>query len=155
MRASRPLLIIAGWLSIAVALFQVVITFSIPWSKYFGAPPSLVVNPPLLYVTGVVAGIIFLVFGLYAFSGTGTLRRLPFIRTGLVVITTLYVLRGLLLIPESLAFYNRRSFGLPPQALWSSAVSLVIGIFYLAGLMGSWKNFSDRRRSQAQGGQQK
>jgi len=149
MKNSRRLLIIAGALSCAVALFQLVITFSIPWSLYFGAPRKIVSNPPLLYVSGVVAALFFLVFGLYALSGAGAIRRMPLVRTGLIMVTVLYVLRGLLLVPEVLAYmYNpHASMVIPHQALWSSVVSLVIGIVYLVGIMACWKEMPKKERT--------
>lgn len=146
MKISKLLLLIAGGLSFAVAVFQFVITFSIPWSLYFGAPRSIVANSPLLYFSGVVAAVFFFIFGLYAFSGAGALRRVPLLRTGLIVITVLYLLRGLLLIPETLSLYNPRTSNLiPPQALWSSGVSLVIGIVYLVGVITGWSKIPTRR----------
>lgn len=66
---SKKILVAAGGLSFAVALFQLVITFSIPWSRYFGAPEMVLSNPATLYVSGVIATLVFIVFGLYAFSG--------------------------------------------------------------------------------------
>jgi hypothetical protein len=145
MRDSKSLLVVAGALSFAVAAFQLVITFSIPWSLYFGAPPSIVSNPTLLYSSGVVAAILFFIFGLYALSGAGTFRRLPLLRTGLIVIASLYTLRGLLLIPEAVGFYNPRTSELITlQALWSSFVSLLIGIVYLIGVSATWKKLQKK-----------
>jgi len=48
----------------------------------------------LPYVLTLVTAGAFLVFGLYALSGAGDLRRLPLLRTGLVVIAAIYLWRA-------------------------------------------------------------
>src|SRR3546814_6551981 len=63
-------------------------------------------------------GAILLVWAAYAFSGAGTLPRLPLLRTGLVVITVIYLLRALVFVP--LHFWRPQhsdSF-----AIWSSLI---------------------------------
>jgi hypothetical protein len=140
MRASKPLLLTAGLLSIAVALFQAVITFSPSWSKYFGAPEELVANPPLLYAAGSVAAVIFGIFGLYALSGAGWIRPFPLLRPGLLGIGILYTLRGSLAVPLLLMMMGlvRFSGTFPSSMPASSLVSLLIGVLYLAGTISGW-----------------
>jgi hypothetical protein len=138
---SKQLLVTAGILSFAVALFQIVIIFSPNWSLYFGAPETLVSNTPLLYVTGITAAVFFAVFGLYAISGAGYIRPLPFLRAGLLIIGFIYVLRGLVMIPMLLIMSNylQTSKPIPETGLASSLVSLFIGLVYLIGTIGSLK----------------
>jgi hypothetical protein len=145
---SKQLLILAGILSFLVALFQAVVTFSPAWSLYFGAPEKLVSNVPLLYVTGLVAAVLFGIFGLYAMSGAGYIRHLPLLRGVLLAIGCLYVLRGLLVIPIILitAGYLQSSRPIPTTGLASSLVSLLIGLLYLAGTIGSWRSLRPASR---------
>jgi len=140
-KISKRLLILAGILSFLVALFQALVTFSPTWSLYFGAPERLVSNVPLLYVTGFVAAVLFGIFGLYALSGAGYVRRLPLLRDALLAIGCLYVLRGFFLIPIILIStgYLQSSRPIPTTGLVSSLVSLFIGLLYLAGTIGSWR----------------
>ena len=142
MTISKQLLSVAGILSFSVALFQAVITFSPAWSRYFGAPEKLVSNIPMLYVAGFTAAVFFSVFGLYAMSGAGHIRPLPLLRIGLLVICVLYILRGLAAIPILLVMtgYVQYSKPIPETGLGSSLVSLIIGLIYLAGTIGSWHN---------------
>jgi hypothetical protein len=138
----KPLLSAAGILSFSVALFQVVITFSPAWSRYFGAPAEIATNIPLLYVTGLAAAVIFAIFGLYALSGAGYVRILPMLRMGLLAIGCIYTLRGLVVIPILLITvgYIQSSDPVPPTGLFSSVISLLIGLIYLTGTLGSWQN---------------
>ena len=141
MKISKQLLVFAGITSFSVALFQVVITFSPAWSRYFGAPGELVSNIPLLYTAGFVAAAIFVVFGLYGISGAGYMRPLPLLRLGLLGIGCIYLLRGLLIIPMILVVMGYLQFSepIPDSGLATSLVSLCIGILYLTGILGRWK----------------
>lgn len=139
---ARRLLMIAGCLSLAVAVFQAAIVFSVPLCRYFGVPEELAANPFMLIVAGFVMAAIFGLCGLYAFSGAGRIRRLPLLRLGLIVIGLVYTWRGIVVFPLLLVLlgYIQAPVQLLPQALASSAVSLVIGVLYLAGAIGNWRN---------------
>ena len=80
-------------------------------------------------VTLVVAGG-FLVFGLYGLSGAGVVRRLPLLRTALVSIAAVYVLRGTLL-----GGVGAVAAGDAPQIVFA-AVALAIGLCYAYGALG-------------------
>ncbi len=138
---SRQLLKTAGMLSFAVALFQVIVTAVPEWARYFGAWEAVASKLWLLYLSGFFVAIIFAVFGLYALSAAGYVRRLPLVRTGLVAIGTVYTLRGLFLVLEILINTGvLKSAGtIPARELVASSVSLIIGIIYLAGTIGYWK----------------
>ena len=141
MPISRRPLQIAGLLSLLVALFQVLLGFSLPLSTYFGAPPELLANPTSLLVASLVFAPIFAIWGLFGLSGAGLLRRLPLLRLALLVIGAIYTLRGLLLVPLLLASLGLIAAPEPilPQALLASLVSLIIGILYLLGTILVWR----------------
>ncbi len=140
-RPGRGALVIAGWVSIALAVFQAVISTSTEWSLYWGAPPEYVAKPVELLVMGEVVALLFALFGLYAFSGAGFVRRLPFTKSVLVVIAILFILRGLVFIPQIaiMAGYLHARVGVPVRMLASSFVSLGIGLLYLYGVCRSWR----------------
>lgn len=79
--------------------------------------------------------ILFAVWGAYALSGAGVLRPLPLLRVALVLIAAIYTLRGLAVIPELIQM-ARGGLAEPRMAVFS-AVSLAIGVLYIAGLMSS------------------
>lgn len=141
MRGSRTLAL-AGALSATVAALHVVIVLvGVPGYRYFGAPEEIVRQAAAgsLFPAAVTLsiGAVFVLFALYAFSGAGMIRRLPLLRTGLIVITTIYTLRGLGLLTE-LALYLRDSPLVAPRHMAFSFVSGAIGALYLVGTVRSW-----------------
>src|SRR5262245_49896623 len=109
----RPLLLFGGLASIAIAALHVVIVFiGPPAYRYFGAGEALARQAELgslfpATLTLIVATA-FALFGAYALSGAGTLRRLPLLRLGLTTIGVIYTLRGLLLVPQALYVIRHR-----------------------------------------------
>jgi putative oxidoreductase len=133
----QRMLTAAGLLSMGVAAFHVVLSFSADLSGYFGATPEVVEmlrdHYPPVYLLMLFMIAVFALFGLYGLSGAGRFRRLPLLRFGLLCIGAIYTLRGLVLIPEALGKIGVTEYQAPPQALASSAVSLVIGLLYMTG----------------------
>ena len=142
MPLSQRLLQIAGLLSLAVAIFQVLLGFSLPLSTYFGAPPELLANPKLLLVASLVAALVFAFFSFSGLLGAGPLIRSLLLRLVLLAIGAIYTLRGLLLVPLLLASLGLIAAPQPilPQALLASLVSLIIGILYLLGTFLAWRD---------------
>ena len=66
--------------------------------------------------------------------------RLPLIRTGLVVITTIYLLRGLILAPLLLF----RPHVVDAFTVWSSLIVLGYGLAYAVGTWRAWPSLSRR-----------
>lgn len=128
-----------GLLSLIAALIHIAcIAFGAEWFRFFGAPEPLIAeyesgSMGLVWIT-IVISIILAVWSAYAFSGAGLMRRLPLLRTGLIVITIIYLLRGMSLIPALvLAPYPRYEFD-----IWSSAIVLVYGVSYAVGTWLVW-----------------
>ena len=146
---SKQLLSVAGILSFLVAIFQAVISFSPSWSIYFGAPEELAANKQMLIIGGLAFAVIFAIFGLYALSGAGHVRPLPWLWLGLLGIGGVYTLRGLFVIPLIfiMAGIYQISESIPPTALPSSLVSLFIGVLYLAGTIYGWRDLPTRTNS--------
>ena len=139
---AKIVLILAGVLSLAVAVFQVYLGFSPAASAYWGGPT----DQPVLLVASLVVGFVFVLWGLYGFSGAGLIRRLPLLRLGLIVIGAIYTLRGIPLITMLLTMAGIISDPqpIPPQALISSLVSLGIGLVYLVGTVAAWPALSHK-----------
>jgi len=139
--ASNRQLLIAGYLSLAIAVFQAIISFVPSWSLYFGAPAEMVENRWLLLLLGEIAAVFFAIFGLYGLSGAGIIRRLFLLRTGLIVISSIYILRGLMVVYELLIVGNviLSPETVNTQGVISSLVSLFIGLNYAIGTIGSWR----------------
>jgi hypothetical protein len=136
-------------LSVAIAALHVVIVFfGAPAYRYFGAGEDMARQAEAgSLVPGaltLVIAVVFTVFALYAFAGAGRFRRLPLLRTGLVAISAIYLVRGLSLLPE-LARYAQDSGAVLPRNLAFSFTSLVIGLLYLAGTVFLWPSLRARQ----------
>jgi len=85
---------------------------------------------------------VFFVFGIFALSGAGSIRPLPFLRLGLLGIGGIYTIRGLTFLPLLFRTVGNQhlSNSVPPAALESSMVSLFIGLISLAGTISGWKS---------------
>src|SRR3546814_8740443 len=77
-------------------------------------------------------------FRSYAFSGAGSLPRLPLLRTGLIVITAIYLLRALLFVP----LHVWRPQHSDSFAIWSSLIVLVYGAVYAVGTFKAWRHLA-------------
>jgi hypothetical protein len=152
MKSKNPFFTLGGMLCFCFALFQAAISFVPEWSAYFGAGEALASNRALLLVAGLVVTILSAIAGLYGLSGAGVIRRLPLLRTGLIVITLVSIYRGILFIPQFLVTIGAQPSPepVPLQYLLSSLVFLVIGLLYLVGLVAGWRSMKSRTAPAAQ-----
>ncbi len=132
-------LVAGGMLSGVAAALHVAIIFGGPeWYRFFGAGEELAQaaerGSPVPAVLALAIALLLLVWALYAFSGAGLIRRLPLLRTGLVVISAIYLLRGAVLAP----LLALRPGQVDAFAVWSSLVVLGYGIAYAVGTWRQW-----------------
>jgi len=92
---------------------------------------------PTLITTGIAA--VLGAWSLYALSGAGVIPRLPLIRTGLCVITGIYLLRGVAGFVLAAVAPGERSVAF---WCWSSLICLGIGTLYLVGTRQVWPELS-------------
>lgn len=135
----NTMLIFAGILNaMAAALHIACIYFGAPWYRLLGAGENMAKmaeqgNPiPTIITSGIT--LILFIWSLYAFSAAGLISKLPLIHLALVTITTIYLVRGVIGL-----FLIANPMGQSPGFwLWSSAISLLIGIVHLIGLTQQW-----------------
>lgn len=134
-------LIAGGLLSAAAALLHIAIIFGGPgWYRFFGAGEGMAraaergYARPAIIAVGIAA--ILLVWAAYAFSGAGLIRRLPLIRTGLVAISAVYLLRAVAPIPMLIADPG----SVDAFVVWSSLIVLAYGLAYAVGTWKAWPN---------------
>jgi hypothetical protein len=94
---------------------------------------ALAGDPYPARITLAIAGVLG-VWSAYALSAAGRVGRLPLLRTVLVAVTAVFVLRALA-FPALRAAFPGNSLGF---WLWSSAICLGIGLLYLGGLVRAW-----------------
>jgi len=130
--------LIAGALlsALAAALHVGCIAFGAPWYRFFGAGERMaqMAIAGSWYPTVVTAAIasVLAMWSLYALSGAAVIRALPLLRPALCLITAIYLLRGLAILP--LALLGKTT----PFWWWSSTICLLIGIVHLIGLSQVW-----------------
>ena len=145
-------LILGGSISTAIALLHIAIIFGgAPAYRYFGAGEEMAqmassgsVLPALITL---FIAVILVLWGLYAFSGAGLIRYLPLLRIGLVVIASIYTLRGIGVIPQ-VAWMIKSPKSVAPQDIVFSLVSLLAGIVYFVGTISTWKLLTASRQAE-------
>ena len=143
MSLGAGLLALGGVLSAIAALLHIgCIAFGASWFRFFGAPERAVVayengDMRLVWMTVAITAVLA-IWAVYAFSAAGLIGRLPLLRTGLVTIASIYLLRGLLLVPA----LAKASFPGSTFDIWSSTIVLVYGLIHAAGTWLAWERLS-------------
>ena len=140
----NPYLLAGASLSAIAALLHLgCIYFGPSWYRFFGAGERIAQLSaagsitPTLFALAIAAGLTL--WSLYALSGAGVIPRLPLIRTGLSVISGIYVLRGLAGFALAAEAPGERSVAF---WCWSSLICLGIGALYLVGTRQAWSQLS-------------
>ncbi len=90
---------------------------------------------PALVTLGLVG--LFTIFGCYALSGAGILRRLPLLVPCLLGIAAIYTLRGVLLFVE-IGLTLASQIPLSTLNNMYSTISLIIGLLHFIGIKTNW-----------------
>ncbi len=127
-----------------MAIIQSVISVWPAAAAYLKAPPALLQDRWQLFLWGEAAALVLVVFGLYALSAAGTIRRLPLLRLGLTGISALFLLRGLFFILTILILLGITEGQLLIQGEISTFVFLAAGLSYAIGTVLNWKDMQPR-----------
>ena len=147
-RERNKLLIVGAALSaLAAALHIACIVIGAPMYRFVGAGERMAQMASAGHwyptVAALVIAAILSVWALYALSGAGVIRKLPLLRTALIVITAAYLIRGI-------AFVSLMPF-FPGNSLlfWlvSSAICVSFGVVHFIGLRQAWANKQLNARS--------
>lgn len=119
---------------VVASFYHVVLIFSPPsWTAFAGAPPfvvqSLVDGTWLAPTMIVVIASLLLVMAAYGASYLGWVGRLPLLRLGLGVIASLFLIRGLAIVPQFMTSNLTEVFDV--FHLLASAIVIMIGLAYL------------------------
>ncbi len=153
MRSRNPWLMIGGTLSLAAALAHLACIVGGPdWYRFFGAGEGIARAaergswaPPLMTL-GIAT--VLAIWAAYAFAGAGLIPRLPLMRTALVIISAIYLVRGAILFTPSTMGRPDLS---PDFMFWSSLIVLAFGIIYAIGTWQTWFALSKTRIRNALG----
>mgnify|MGYP000492371926 CR=1 FL=1 len=143
MMKTNKLLIIGGVLSVVASLLHIAIIIGGPdWYRFFGAGEGMAqlaenASTYPAIITTIIA-IILALWGLYAFSGAGVIGRLPLLKLALGIISMIYIIRGVFGIPIVIYLDHPYLNELEEKMtfmIFSSVISLGLGLFYLMGLI--------------------
>lgn len=133
-----PLLIGAILSAIAAAIHLGIIVGGPAWYRFFGAGERFATASaagrwyPAVVTFGIAA--VLASWSGYALSGAGVITPLPLLKVALVIITAIYLARGLVVVPLLVGGRNK----LTPFVVWSSIICLVYGFVHLLGLVQVW-----------------
>ena len=108
------------------------------WYRFMGAGPHMAamvergLAKPHLITLGIAA--VLLGWAAYALSGAGVIGRMPLLRTGLVAISIVCIVRGLMVFGPFTAARDA-----PPGFwIWSSLIVLGLGLLHAVGTYLVW-----------------
>ncbi len=142
MHNAADLLTFSGTVCFLIAILHIVIIIVGPKAyRYFGAGEDLSSLaekhspiPPL--VTAFIATVIA-VFGLYAFSGAGKFAQLPLLGPILIIIGTIFSIRGFFL-PVQLFQLLKAPHKIEIKEIFFSMIALLTGVCMLYGTVLNW-----------------
>lgn len=153
MRNGRRWLLWGGLFTGFASLLHVAIILGGPdWYRFFGARERMARlaargSPyPAVITAGIAA--VLAVWMLYALSGAGVIRRLPLLRTALVLIAAIYLGRGVLGVPAVLLADDPYANQLKSRMTFmivTSAICIALGVCYAVGAAQVWKRPADTR----------
>jgi hypothetical protein len=128
-------LLLGGVLSFLASLAQIgIIVGGAKWYRFFGAGEkfALASEQGKWFPAVMTFGIAFVLsgWGCYAFSGAGIVAPLPFLKVGLLVITAIYLLRGI----GGFGVLFVKSEYSPQFIVVSSVICALFGLVHLIGL---------------------
>lgn len=144
-RAGATWLTAAALLSAAAALLHLAVIAGGPdWYRFFGAGEEMALmaergSPVPALVTLAIAAVLA-IWSAYALAGAGRIRRLPLMRTALVAISAIYLLRGLILLPALAVNPDR----VDAFMRWNSLIVLAYGLAYAVGTFRAWPALAPR-----------
>ena len=134
----RALLVVGGIVSGLIALLHVVLAIRPGLFRYIGpGGGSALTEKAIQGSSGIVVATIalalmFAVWALYGLSGAGIIGKLPLLRTALIGISVIYLLRAMFIVPETRMVLSE---GYSPRFLVFSGIALVAGLLYLVGTL--------------------
>jgi hypothetical protein len=133
MNSLNNYLLLGGIASLLIALLHVILAIRPKIWRYFGAAELTQMHQngsPFTVLVSIGLALMFLAWGLYALSGAGVIRSLPWLKAILITIGIVYILRGLMLPSEVLELLKTgHSF----RFVVMSTGCLIIGSLHLMG----------------------
>jgi len=147
MDIGNRLLIAGGVLTGVAALLHIaMILGGADWYRFFGAGEEMAKlaasgsTYPAMNAAGIA--VILGIWTLYAFSGAGVVRRLPFLRSVLALIAVVFLMRGVIGVPMVLLMDDPYAIELRARMMFVAVTSVIIfslGLCYAIGTILLWR----------------
>ncbi|MCW8929102.1 MAG: hypothetical protein OQL19_02560 [Gammaproteobacteria bacterium] len=137
-------LIVAGLFNMLAAVLHIGVIVGGPsWYRFFGAGEAISLMAeqgsikPMLITLSIT--IMLIIWAVYAWSGAGLLPNMPFLKLGLSIITSIYLIRGIGgLIAPFVTNHPEVKQNSTTFWIWSSIICLIIGLCHLMGIVAIW-----------------
>lgn len=139
----RRLLSAFGWGNVALAALHGIIIFvGAPAYRFFGAGERMARNAErgVWLPAAITAGltVVFAGFAWMSFQAAGAARPAPTLKYGVAAITAIFLLRGVLVVPQ--AWFAAQHPGvMPGRYLVFSAIALLMGAIGMRGITLVWR----------------
>ena len=135
---------IAGALSfLASAMHLAIVVGGAPWYRFFGAGERMAIMAEQglyqpMFITLSVS-VVLAIWGAYAWSGAGIFPEFPLLKLALILITSVYLLRGVLgLLVPFISDHPQIAQNSTNFWIWSSIICLGFGLTHLKGVIDKW-----------------
>ena len=133
MSTAKLAILIAGVLSLLVAILHIAIVVAgAEWYRFFGAGEQMAKMAEqgslIPAIVTLAIALVFAIWAAYAFASAGIIAKMPLQKIALIAISSIYILRGLVVVVLIFKPMLASSFN-----IWSSLVSLAIGLLYAYG----------------------
>ena len=150
MSKSNQYLIAGGVMSALISLLHIILAVYPSLYRYIGPGQSALTQmaeqgSSITTLVSVALAVLFALWAIYAFSGSGLIRPLPFLRFALIAISVIYILRALFLPSEINMVLNQ---GYPFRFIVFSTISLITGLLYLLGIVRQNRSMTRTRDRQ-------
>ncbi len=143
MSTYRAMLQVGGCLNLLIAVAHLALPFFAKPNGPLTVPAYFEIHRFVFFLAAAGVAAVAAIFGLYGLSGGGRIRRLPFLRTGLISIGVLFLLNLVDMALKQAARGGWQSVLRPSIAPFAL---LTIGLLYLVGAIGRWKELQPEQR---------
>lgn len=134
----RNLLITGAILNFIIAAGHIAALFFLDWAfEFTGIADNIEkyswISPWMHYGATLLVAILFVLMGIYGLSGARVLRKMPLLKPGIILITIIYIGRGVLGLAYEILSQEQWINGIVFACL-----ALLIGLCYLSGGLWRW-----------------
>lgn len=113
------------------------------WYRFFGAGEHMAMMAEKgmyqpIFITLFIS-VVLAAWGAYAWSAAGIFPKFPLLKTALILVTLVYLLRGVLgLLAPFISDHPQITQNSTGFWIWSSIICLVFGLIHLKGVIDKW-----------------